>query len=64
MTAPHSQQLRSGDIHGAYWIVDPRGFCGVLPTAVIRRGYPNAGVRVILTVRQKSPRLAAETAGA
>jgi hypothetical protein len=47
-------RLRRGDIvRRAYKVVDPLGFAGVLPTAVIRDGFPNAGHTVILTTPYK-----------
>jgi hypothetical protein len=38
-----------GEVVGCYEIVEPRGFAGVLPVAVIQLGNVNAGIRVILT---------------
>jgi len=44
------EELQVGDVVGQYEVTRVRAF-GPLPYAVIREGYPNAGVRVIL----KSP---------
>jgi hypothetical protein len=49
-------RLKKGDtVRRAYRVVDPRGFAGVLPTAVIKDGFPNAGHTVILTTPYKAP---------
>lgn len=42
-------RLQTNDIEGQYKVLDPTGFAGVLPTAVIRKGHPNAGTVVVLT---------------
>jgi hypothetical protein len=43
------EKLKAGDVQGCYEVLDPEGYCRVLPIAVIREGYPNAGLKVILT---------------
>jgi hypothetical protein len=42
-------RYKKGDVVGQYKVVDPAGFAGLLPTAVIRDGHPNAGTSVVLT---------------
>ena len=46
-------KLKAGEHVGPYRVLDPRGYCGVLPTAVIREGFANAGIRVILTSQER-----------
>lgn len=50
-----SEKLKRGDVVGPYTVVKPRGFCGVLPIAVINLGHPNAGIQVILTHAERRP---------
>lgn len=47
--------LRAGDVQDQFRVVDPVGYCGVLPIAVIREGSPNAGLTVVLTHYEKRP---------
>jgi hypothetical protein len=42
-------EFEVGEEIDCYVIEEPHGFAGVLPVARIREGFPNAGIRVILT---------------
>lgn len=41
-------RVKKGNMVGIYKVLDPVGFAGVLPTAVIVKGDTNVGITVIL----------------